>query len=169
MNTLEFRVVDQDAYRYTRINVQMTGTAYRCLPRKLPYTDWIEQYAGRPNAELLADATADADGDGIHNLVEFGNGTYALTPNAPSLQTPRMVWGIVDGVWERYMVWKFICADDADVTIEPRISKDLLHWTPARIISAEPLPNGQKEVQARTDGPYNAAEATMMSIKYGTK
>ncbi len=101
--------------------------------RLLNYNSWkgLSFDPGDAANNAISGLTADPDGDGINNLIEYGLGGNPLFNDAASLLSPATIQS-------NYLTYSYrVNAGASDATITPQISSDLTNWLsgPANILT----------------------------------
>ncbi len=130
------------------------------VPAQAPsFASWIEGYfPGAGGNASIVGTTADPDGDGVNNLLEYGLGrapNVAEPPLAPAVWTDP-------GTGGRYLELSFKCARGVAVVAE--ISEDLVVWSDAvanlvQVGTAVPDPTGLYEAVTYRSTVTTAAKA----------
>jgi hypothetical protein len=95
-----------------------------------PFAQWLDQSGTGNENNQAFEATADMDGDGIMNLLEYAVGTNGVIQNAsPQVVTMAPVSG---DTFLRLAIPKNPAATDVTFTVEA--SSDLLNWSSAGLV-----------------------------------
>jgi hypothetical protein len=121
VHTLRLKADDGDAITYEDLNF----TAYTT-----PFAQWLDQSGTGNENNLTVEATADADGDGVVNLLEYAIGTNGVIQNAsPQVVTMAPVSG---DQYLRLSIPKNPAATDVTFIVEA--SSDLTNWSTSGLI-----------------------------------
>ncbi len=119
--TLRLKADDGDTITYEDLNF----TAYTT-----PFAQWLDQSGTGNENNPTVEATADADGDGVVNLLEYAIGTNGVIQNAsPQVVTMAPVSG---DQYLRLSIPKNPAATDVTFIVEA--SSDLTNWSSAGLL-----------------------------------
>ena len=95
-------------------------------PRCTTYTEWRARYFRKDAAVAATDFLADADGDGIVNLLEYATGSHPLRGDAAPIQALVHLDNITGF---RHLAVRFLRRLAAsDLTYQVQVSEDLVAW-----------------------------------------
>lgn len=105
-----------------------------------PKETWLQtQFGENASNPVIAGDQADADGDGLPNLLEYAG---KLNPNSPSrVNAPSSQPATVSGSSYLALTFRRLVAP-ADVTCTVEASSDLTTWSPATAVVGTPIVNG---------------------------
>ena len=134
-------------------------TAVRILNDDFAFEEWLGGFfaPGAPEAEV----TADPDGDGRGNLLEYAFGGDPLAPDtAPAGTATLEPGGSVRFVYERR-------ANREDLRFRPQVSGDLVEWLEPTVLDESVVPNGgeMETVTLDLDPPFDASEKAFLRIE----
>jgi len=134
-------------------------TAVRILNDDFAFEEWLGEFftPGAPEAEM----TADPDGDGRGNLLEYAFGGDPLVPDtAPAGTATLELGGSVRFVYERQ-------ANREDLRFRPQVSADLVEWLEPSVLDESVVPNGgeMETVTLDLDPPFDAPEKAFLRIE----
>jgi hypothetical protein len=117
-----------------RLTATDTGTTsffdYPLQAWTSPFAQWLDQNSVGDENQMLAEASLDADGDGLMNLLEYAVGTNGTVSNVdPQVVTMAPV---SSQQYLRLSLPKNPAA--TDVTFIPEASSDMISWTSAGLV-----------------------------------
>ena len=116
------------------------------------YETWKTSYVTAGLSAVPLEPSADADGDGIVNMLEYAHGTDPLTRESNPFQ-----YGYTAG--QGMTVQYPLASSRTDLTTTPQRSIDLIHWSSTSIATSELTAEGHKKTLQSFYPLPNGAEA----------
>lgn len=112
----------------TALLLALFGLSTAALAAGDPYSAWAIKHFGSATVPEAA-PSADPDGDGLDNLLEYALGTDPLVPSlSPTPVLVPVPW--LTGDQSAYVISATIRTDDPDLVVFPQVSADNALWLP---------------------------------------